>query len=88
MKKSNVKSMLKIIRRRYSNSSREEIIDAYFRATLDSLGSCTERMYELGYDIVDIEEQEQAELDVLLYSDAFSLFLLERGIDEGSLWVN
>lgn len=36
----------------------EELEKEYYDAVLDSLGSQTERMYDLGYDISDIRDRE------------------------------
>mgnify|MGYP004475225083 FL=1 len=36
----------------------KELKDKYYAAVYDSLGSQTNEMYELGYDMRDIEEQE------------------------------
>jgi len=41
--------------------SDEELEGAYYDAIYDCLGSVTEEMYELGYDIQDIKEQEDYE---------------------------
>lgn len=39
----------------------EELEKEYYDAVLDSLGSQTERMYDLGYDISDIRDREDYE---------------------------
>ena len=41
--------------------SDEELEDEYYKVLFYSLGSQTEDMYELGYDIRDIKEREQHE---------------------------
>ena len=41
--------------------SDKELKDEYYEAVYDSLGSQTDEMYELGYDMRDIEEQEEYE---------------------------
>ena len=41
--------------------SDNEIAQEYYNAISDSLGSQVERMYELGYDILDIKERERHE---------------------------
>lgn len=41
--------------------SDKDLEDAYYDAVYDCLGSKTEKMYELGYDFVDIAEQERYE---------------------------
>ena len=39
--------------------SDKELKDEYYDAVYDSLGSQTDKMYELGYDMRDIEEREE-----------------------------
>lgn len=39
----------------------EELEKEYYDTVYDSLGSQTEKMYELGYDISDIKERERHE---------------------------
>ncbi len=41
--------------------SDKELKDKYYAAVYDSLGSQTDEMYELGYDMRDIEGQEEYE---------------------------
>lgn len=41
--------------------SDKDLEDAYYDAVYDCLGSKTEKMYELGYDPIDIAEQEKYE---------------------------
>ena len=41
--------------------SDKELEDAYYSSVYDSLGSETDEMYELGYDIRDIKEREACE---------------------------
>jgi hypothetical protein len=41
--------------------SDKDLEDAYYEAAYDCLGSKTEKMYELGYDPIDIAEQEKYE---------------------------
>ena len=43
------------------NLSDEELKDKYYEAVFDSLGSVAEKMYDLGYDMRDIKEQEEHE---------------------------
>ena len=44
-----------------NNLSDEQLEDEYYYAVFDSLGSITEKMYDLGYDMRDIKEQEKYE---------------------------
>lgn len=41
--------------------SDKDLEDAYYDAVYDCLGSETEEMYERGYDLIDIAEQEKCE---------------------------
>lgn len=41
--------------------SNEKLEEAYYDAVYDSLGTQTETMYELGYDMQDIKERENYE---------------------------
>lgn len=41
--------------------SNEKLEEAYYDAVYDSLGTQTETMYELGYDMQDIKERESYE---------------------------
>ena len=63
--------------------SNEELESEYYKAVYDSLGSQTERMYELGYDIRDIEEREQFEKYLDEKSDLIGVICERRGI---KLW--
>ena len=46
----------------YANSlSDDELEQEYYNCALSCLGSESERMYELGFDIIDILEQEKLE---------------------------
>lgn len=38
----------------------EQLINEYYDSVYDSLGSNAERMFELGYDIIDIVEEEKS----------------------------
>lgn len=61
----------------------EELKEEYYDAVYNSLGSLTENMYELGYDIRDIEEQEKHEKYLSEKSDILCSLCEERGI---KLW--
>lgn len=61
----------------------EELKKEYYDALFDSLGSQTEEMYELGYDIADILEREKHERWLSRQSDMLEKICSERGI---ALW--
>ena len=63
--------------------SDEELECEYYSAVYDSLGSQTERMYELGYDISDIVEREKYEKYLDERSDYIGFLCEQRGI---KLW--
>ena len=51
------------IKKRAREMTVEELEAEYYKAVFDCLGSQTERMYELGYDMADIMEREKIEDD-------------------------
>lgn len=61
----------------------EQLEGEYYDAVYDSLGSQTEEMYELGYDIQDIIEREEYEDYLDQKSDLLGRLCEERGI---KLW--
>lgn len=61
----------------------EELEKNYYDSVFDSLGSQTEQMYELGYDIVDILERENHEKYLRQKCLLLEVLCLERGIE---LW--
>lgn len=63
--------------------SDEELEKEYYKSVYDCLGSQTEDMYELGYDIQDILEREKYEDYLCEYSDVIEMICQERGIE---LW--
>lgn len=63
----------------------KELEDEYYEVAFDSLGSQTERMYELGYDLIDIQEREKYEKDLCERSSLLGMLCEERGI---RLWTN
>lgn len=63
--------------------SDEQLEIEYYRATFDSLGSQTEDMYELGYDIRDILEREEFEKYLRAYASVLENCCVKRGI---KLW--
>lgn len=60
-----------------------ELETEYYNAVYDSLGSQTEAMYELGYDMSDIREQEAFEKFLREKSDILENECLKRNI---KLW--
>ena len=60
--------------------SDKELKDEYYDAVYDSLGSQTDKMYELGYDMRDIEEQEEYEKYLCEKADVLENMCTERGI--------
>lgn len=63
--------------------SNEELEKEYYDAVFDSLGSVTEEMYDLGYDMRDIKEQEELEKYKCCKADLLEKECCERGI---KLW--
>lgn len=63
--------------------SNEELENEFYNAVYDSLGSQCESMYELGYDIRDIKEQEEHEKYLGKKADVLGKICLERNI---KLW--
>ena len=63
--------------------SDEELEKNYYEATFDCLGSVAEEMYECGYDMADILEQEKYERDLMVKADILEGICMERGI---KLW--
>ena len=63
--------------------SDEELEAEYYNAVYDSLGSETEDMYELGYDVRDILEREEFEKYLMSKADILEQICAERGI---KLW--
>lgn len=61
----------------------KELKDKYYAAVYDSLGSQTDEMYELGYDMIDIEEQEEYEKYLCEKADVLENICTERGV---GLW--
>lgn len=63
--------------------SDKDLEDAYYDAVYDCLGSETEEMYERGYDLIDIAEQEKCEKYLSEKADVLERLCMERGI---KLW--
>lgn len=57
----------------------------YYKRAFDCLGSQAERMFEAGFDISDVKEQEQIEKENCEYSDFLASICDARGI---RLWHN
>lgn len=60
-----------------------ELEKNYYESVLDCLGSEAEEMYERGYDMADILEQEKYERDLVVKADILEGICTERGI---KLW--
>ena len=65
--------------------SNEELEKEYYENVLDCLGSDAEIMYERGYDMADIREQEKLEKYQSEKTDIIEQLCIERGI---KLWEN
>lgn len=76
MKKSDKNALLKWA----GNLSDEELKNEYYKSVYDSLGSQTDKMYELGYDIRDIEERESYEKYLSEKSDILGSLCENRNI--------
>ena len=63
--------------------SDKDLEDAYYDAVYDCLGSETEEMYERGYDLIDISEQEKCEKYLSEKANLLERLCIERGI---KLW--
>ena len=61
----------------------KELKNEYYEAVYYSLGSQTDKMYELGYDMKDIKEQEGYEKYLCEKADILENICVERGI---GLW--
>ena len=76
MKKSEKNAIIK-----WSESlSDNELEQEYYNAVYDSLGSQVERMYELDYDISDIEERERHEKYLCERCSLIEVLCERRGI--------
>ena len=60
-----------------------QLEDEYYKSVYECLGSQTEDMYELGYDIADIIEREKFEDYLCDKSDVIEMMCEQRGI---KLW--
>lgn len=63
--------------------SDEQLEKEYYDYAYKSLGTQTERMYDLGYDMADIKEQEEYEKEIDEISDILEYVCEKRGI---KLW--
>lgn len=83
MIKITIKERREIIR--WANTlSNKELEDEYYTYTYESLGTKTERMYDLGYDMVDIEKRAAYEKYIREKADILEYVCEKRGI---KLWV-
>ena len=70
---------------RYLSGLSDSDLEAYYyRSVLDSLGSEAEQMYELGYDVDDIQEREVYERELCERVGLIETECLRRSI---ALWV-
>ena len=70
---------------KWSNSvTNEELERAYYDTVYDSLGTQTDDMYELGYDMTDILEREKYEKYMSQKADLLEMLCVKRDI---KLWV-
>jgi hypothetical protein len=69
-----------------STLTNDQLENEYYDAVYDSLGSQTEEMYELGYDIADIYEREEYEDYLDQRSDLLGRLCEERGIKLWEKW--
>ena len=66
-----------------STLSDKELKDKYYTAVYDSLGSQTDKMYELGYDMRDVKERDLYEKYLCEKTDFLENMCVKRGI---GLW--
>ena len=71
------------IRKWASTLTDDELEKEYYRASLDTLGSQAEAMYEQGWDMQDIIEREKYEKWLGQKADLLEMLCYERGI---KLW--
>lgn len=70
---------------KWSNSvTNEELERAYYNTVYDSLGTQTDDMYELGYDITDIMERDYYEKYMSQKAELLEMLCVKRDI---KLWV-
>lgn len=65
--------------------SDDDLLEEYYDAVYDSLGSLTDKMYEMGYDISDILEREKYEKYKMERADIIGNECTKRGLE---LWQN
>ncbi len=76
MKKSEMNALLLSA----ASLSDSELESEYYESAYDSLGSLTDKMYELGYDIRDIEERRLHEKYLSEKADILGSLCEQRGI--------
>lgn len=79
MKKSEKENIIKF----FNVLSNDELEQAYYDNVFDCLGSDAELMYERGWELVDIREQEKLEKYQREKTDILEQLCIERGI---KLW--
>lgn len=58
----------------------KELLERYFEIEFSTLGTQTDQMYDLGYDLVDIREQARYEEYLGLKLDLYEEVCRKRGI--------
>lgn len=61
----------------------KELKDKYYEAVYDSLGSQTDEMYELGYDMRDIKEQEEYKIISVKKLTSWRIYVRNVGLEYG-----
>ena len=66
---------------KWANSvSNEELETTYYSTVFESLGTKTDDMYDMGYDMADIFEQEKYEKFISQKADLLEMLCAKRGI--------
>ena len=74
------KSVLNDVVKHAETLSDEQLLDEYYDCMFESLGSQSERMYDLGYDEADIRERSYYEDFVCQKADILAGLCIERGL--------
>lgn len=73
------------ILQQFAFKSDEQVEKEYYDSVYNSLGSQTEQLYDLGYDMRDILEREKYEKYKIEYSNILEEICIKRNI---KLWEN
>ncbi len=65
------------------NLSNAQLERKYYDYVFDSMGDVTEEMYEQGYDLADIREEERRKADIIEMTHILERLCFNRGI---KLW--